>query len=597
MLQNNSMTQFGFGFNPQLRRFFLALVLLESGFALRLAHGQSAVFPIPTNRTVPWIVGKTVGVVGGIPNRTTQTDVTRAPYSADWTGTKSAGAAIQAALNAAKVNTVVYLPAGVYLVSNTLAIPSDVTLRGAGMTNTVIRMVGSGSVMIGDDWSFTPTSTPILGSAPRGGTNLLVADTSKFTVGTLIKVTMLNDTNQWDSIVTVHVSSYTGIRRQMVQVVAKTSTAITVWPPLYEDCTGGLAWYGQSRRAGGVGLEDLTLDGNGKATAQRAVVYIGLVGSWMKNVKCYNFANYILDWEWNANCELRECWIDNPGAQSGPNHGGFKLVNCSGILCEDNAIAHTFPDIEVNQGTCGSVFAYNFCYDSRSGTANGPSIDGNHDPHNRFNLYEGNIAPNFMSDGYYGSSSQDTIFRNWLHGTQPGISNSYCAALKRFSRGYSFIGNIIGTNGATVGRFSYGGPNIGNGYSDGYGPPWADWRAMLTNAPGSGPGPSGFQELDTNVAPSTIAFANYYFCTNGIPPEEAAGAITIPPSLYLTAKPTWWNTSPWPPFNSANVTATLSFTNIPAGSRWSNASWFQGLTDNGGLEPPFNLRVIGAAVQ
>ncbi len=62
--------------------------------------------------------------------------------------------------------------------------------------------------------------------------------------------------------------------------------------------------------------------------------------------------------------------------------------------------------MEINYGSCGNVFAYNFCYDSSSYGVVGGSIDSNHGPHNSYNLYEGNIAPNIQSDGYFGSASR-----------------------------------------------------------------------------------------------------------------------------------------------------------------------------------------------
>ena len=79
----------------------------------------------------------------------------------------------------------------------------------------------------------------------------------------------------------------------------------------------------------------------------------------------------------------------------------------SGCLIEDNIIRESFPNIEVNHGSSGNVIAYNFIH-NKNGLI---GIDTNHAPHNSFNLYEGNIAHNLMSDGYYGSNSEDTILQ------------------------------------------------------------------------------------------------------------------------------------------------------------------------------------------
>src|SRR6266850_1105525 len=251
------------------------------------APAQSITNIVPATRLTRWVVGETVGVTGGIPNyRTNIIDVTRSPYNADRTGTSSASVAIQSAINAAQSNDVVYLPAGTYILTNTLSLKSDFTLRGAGMTNTRVLYAGVGSVILSIDNGFPTTIVSPLSGALKGSTNVTVADTSAFFVGGELQMTLLNDTNQFASNVTVHVQSFTNLRRQTVKLLAKTPTTLTFWPPLYENCDGPMK-YGP-RRAGGIGIEDLTLDGSASVTVHRSVVFIGLSESWMKNVQCYN---------------------------------------------------------------------------------------------------------------------------------------------------------------------------------------------------------------------------------------------------------------------------------------------------------------------
>ncbi len=146
-----------------------------------------------------------------------------------------------------------------------------------------------------------------------------------------------------------------------------------------------------------------------------------------------------------------------------------------------------------------------FCYDSSTYGVVGPSMDSNHGPHNSYNLYEGNIAPNIQCDGFFGSASEDTVFRNWLFGTAPGVTtvvngNTVLAArepvlLQRFTRNYNVIGNLLGTQGcpyfsisgapALGGPYSFGLPNIGNTGFLGTAQPsvgsyWQDWNMVGT---------------------------------------------------------------------------------------------------------------------
>src|SRR5262249_18119159 len=110
-------------------------------------------------------------------------------------------------------------------------------------------------------------------------------------------------------------------------------------------------------------------------------------------------------------------------------------------------------------------------------------IDTNHGPHNSFNLFEGNVAHNLMSDGYFGGNSEDTIFRNLLHGNGVVTSDTltWCVGLKRFTRNASLVGNVLGSIKHTSRCDVYGQPNIGNGFSSGTAQAslanyWADWR-------------------------------------------------------------------------------------------------------------------------
>ena len=108
--------------------------------------------------------------------------------------------------------------------------------------------------------------------------------------------------------------------------------------------------------------------------------------------------------------------------------------------------------------------------------------DTNHAPHGSFNLYEGNVAPRFQCDGYHGSASHDTAFRNWFHGTSSQTDQFWiCVNLNRFTRFYTLVGNVLGGKGPTwlaevedVGFaytkhyiYSLGFPNMGNGWSNG----------------------------------------------------------------------------------------------------------------------------------
>jgi hypothetical protein len=432
---------------------------------------------IPATRLIDWKLGVTVGVPGGIPtNRTNLIDVSGSPYRADRTGATDASSAIQAAIDAAKSGDVVYVPAGTYRLDKTLILKSrnGITLRGSGAT-TVMKLYGaSGFVYLGapPNWNWPTSGNMVTGGLKKGSTVITVADTSGFTVGNNVLLGMANDA----ALPVVSVQGYDlspydqPMRRQLTRVVSKTSTTLTISPALYADysATAVKAWSSQFQ-ANFTGVEDFRVEA-GNSTHGRPLTVESSYGCWVSNVHVKGAKNVSLYISGSLQCEVRRCFLDELQNGNSPNGAGLMVETTSGCLFEDNIIQKAFPLIEVIHGAAGNVFAYNFLYDSLIG------IDTNHGPHNNFNLYEGNVSPHIMADGFYGSVSDDTLFRNWFTGMNPA-GPTYTTSLKRFTRNYSFVGNVLGTSGKAGGGYDFGGPNMGNGTSSGTAQPSAgdDW--------------------------------------------------------------------------------------------------------------------------
>ena len=85
-------------------------------------------------------------------------------------------------------------------------------------------------------------------------------------------------------------------------------------------------------------------------------------------------------------------------------------------------------------GHCiGNVVAYNYVTSVQGGSWD---VTFNHGPHNMLNLCEGNVFQNsFKDDGYFGSSSHNTLFRNVIPDQ---------VALKHFCNYYNIVGNVLG---------------------------------------------------------------------------------------------------------------------------------------------------------
>jgi len=549
------------------------------------SSGGTAGEVIPGERKVDWTPGVTVGVPGGIPtDRTHLIDVTKSPYHADNAGATDAQKAIQAAVDAASKGDVVYLPAGSYELASGLSLrKSGITIRGAG-SKTLVRCVGkSGFAYVGANsdyqWNWPKGGNTITAGLSKGSTRIAVPDTSAFPVGHIVRISVAND----PTLPVVSVLGFPNLRGQMTRVTGKDDTTLAIFPPLYGDYGGGkLPARVNAARAQGnfTGIEDMTIDCK-QTTGAYAIWLEQCYGSWVKNVKCRFARAYHIFLYDCLNCEVRHCWLDELN-HTGPNGAGLLVEKSSACLVEDNIVYKAFPHIEVNHGSSGNVFAYNFCENNYTFGIMGCSIDCNHGAHNAYDLYEGNIASVFQCDGYHGSASEITVFRNWFHATcdtsEPKTDQfGRCISLNRFSRNISVVGNILGRTGLAyvydngdqgtsyARRYIYnlGLPNMGNGGFRGYAPPWKD-------PIGSKPGRGGFQELDRDLAHSTLRKGNWNAKDAGVPLCESLGAETLPKSLFRSKKPEWFGKLSWPPFDPSRP--NQSYDAIPAGCRFQHGA-------------------------
>ncbi len=291
---------------------FLALL------ASSLPCGKAAE-SIPAERLTNWTPGVTVGVPGGIPtNRTHLIDVSKAPYNADKTGKTDAQPAIVKAINDAKDNDVVFLPAGTYLANHGITVyggKSRITIRGEGPDKTLIDPSGPQSAGVsvtpadgGDWWYGNRLKLDIEGSYKRGATELTVGDTNvmkdypKGGVGEIVQIAIKGDKK-------LPVLSSGGApgydRRYITRIVAKTATTVTISPPLLFDVPARLTPIMRpvGRYAESVGIEDLTVDGT-DCPSGGCLVSIGQsYGCWVKHVTVRKRRTVSL--VWMARCNAR----------------------------------------------------------------------------------------------------------------------------------------------------------------------------------------------------------------------------------------------------------------------------------------------------
>ncbi len=601
---------------------------------------------LPQLRRADWA---SAGVPGGIPtDRDHLIDVTKEPYNADNTGATDAQPAILKAIADAGDEDVVYLPAGTYRIDRAVVVyggKSRITIRGDGPDKTIVRPTGpqSGGVNVtpadgGDWWYPHRLKLDIVGSYERGATELTVGDTKpldgypKGGIGELCQISLKNDA----TLPVMTTGGFDYARKFITRIVDKTATTVTISPGLLFDLPAELVPVLRpvGRYAEWVGIEDLTVDGT-DCPSGNCLVSIGQsYACWVENVTVRNGERRLLGIDGSLQCEMRHCNIFGRKVAAQPNSGGLFLTMSTGCLIEDSILS---PGTEVDGGVAGSVLAYNFCdAEAVQGGLLASGMNINHGAHNSFNLYEGNCFPKIQSDGYHGSASHETIFRNWFYASSDKTTQWWVAVnLNRFSRYYNIVGNILGKKGyewnyeVEMTGFAYekhyiyslGFPNMGNGWCNGKtaqpskGKYWADWdpvvgtsikgvltertndtmgkitlssgavvveQAPMMKAGETGswvivrkvegkvatvdtgpwgtklppastevllfPGAGGFQELDLDVAATTLLRGNYNYHDHGVRPSESLGGATLPDSLYLSSKPAWFGDLAWPPF-------------------------------------------------
>ena len=551
---------------------------------------------IPASRVTDWTPQAAVGVVGGIPNRTVIGANVKS-YGAVGDGIHDDSTNIVNALAACPDGQVLYFPAGNYkLLSRINATRNNVTWRGAGMGKTVLLTYAGDPIYCGNgDWNGGPNDTPtinITSGAIKGSVNLTVNSLAGLAVGKLVTLTQINppwvhaNTNYYAAGPNDDGHNATRLMAITMRVIAIAGNIITIEHPLPTDFTNAPMLTPWNYLVQGDGWEDMTFDlanGGGMAAVQLIQAY----NCWFKGVEIKNAGSRQLFLVDAVNCEIRDCYTHDARG-GGANHEGIDFYeNCCFNLIENNVCMRAgFPAIILGDwgGGCAvNVVGYNYISDIISGSSvAGWAISDNHGPHNMFNLIEGNVAQNICSDGYYGSSSHGTIFRNNFSGYYTNYEWPSAIHLGHWSDYYNIVGNVLGQSGFTATYqetnngyassesvlYRLGYPNAGN----------TSYAKQTLNA-------SYHNDYDLTVQQTVLRTGNFDYANNAVV-WDAAGAQTIPASMYYLSQPNWWtrwgNTA-WPPIGSDLTTnvgvlpaqllylAILAGTNTPATANLSSS--------------------------
>ena len=542
-------------------------------------------YTLDSTLTYDW--GDYCGIPGGIPTDRTQ-------YGTTMT-TSNTLSEINARIAACPSGQYVQLAAGTYSLGTVLfGIKSGVTLRGAGAGQTIINPTASPAIATyphnSETYFRNEDGIAISSGYTKGSTSITLssAPSAYFVVGRLVQITQDDSPDVWDTGVGVyHRTGFPGsygmsatrnlrFTSRITGITGNTISFATPIPVGYSASLNPAAYPMRTSPMSLCGVENLTINCGG--TIDRAVHFANSDQCWVKDVEIYNFtgATGCIRFYNVHQCEINRCYAhdaaDYPIQADGYPY--FLYYGCSCCSVVDN-VAHRVGPTVVN-GSSGNVLLNNYLLNIRRRRVTGEAqpwltqgIIVNHGPQAAMNLVEGNIAQRFQSDGYHGSASHTTLFRNQIHGVLPDLAsptNRRVVDLTRGSYYHNFVGNVIGDGSWEITQYEYDPGESGPYCAYILGFPGMDSTSMASFT--SVPWDSWTKSTsvpDADVAATLLRHGNYDYHGSNTKWDESIESHAIPDSLFYDSKPSYFGSLAWPAIGPDLGTMV---NDIPAKARW-----------------------------
>jgi len=533
-----------------------------------LSCGVAAAQPsmIDSSRRIDWT---SMGVTGGIPHRTTICTTLNPGATASQ---------INSAIANCPAGQVVFLNAGTYSVGSPGIIFNDknnVTLRGAGADRTFINFTGGNNCggLGGDvcfinghaNWSGSPGNVAnwTAGYA-KGSTSITLSNTTNLRPGSMIILDQLNDSNTdnrgiWvcgaGGVCATEGQAGTGRpnrqQQQLVKVVAVSGNTVTISPGLHmPNWRAGQspgAWWSNDNPITGSGIEDLSLNHTSTSGVESGIYFFNAYDCWVRNVRSITGPrNHVWLYQ-SAHVTVRDSYFYGTRAAESESYG-VEHFQASDNLIENNIFQHIAVPM-LSDGGQGSVFGYNYSTDdfyNVSGWAQASSY--HHGPGNSYFLWESNDGFGLTADNVHGTAHFITAFRNRWHGWEATKSmQTVPVHIYTFNRYFNIIGNVLGTDAYHV------------NYSAQVGGSSSNCDRSIFSLGWGGNCSSGSLPNDTLAVSTLMRWGNYDTVNDGA--RFQAGEIpsgvspygnavpasqALPASFYLSGRPGWWGSMPWP---------------------------------------------------
>lgn len=605
-------------------------------------------YSLPSARTIPWVAGSDLWNGGVLPSYTSATCTGLAGDGTTNDATAIQSCINAASTNTAVfipagtylVNSAVKLKSNVALrgakaegqqpfLPATDAAATTLKLGASGSLNS--QAFTSGDWVPGNSFAALPSTFCTLTGQPLKGDTTITASSLSglcaLSVGkwievygnddpTLITVTGENGHCDWCG----NNNGY-NVMQQIVQVTAIAGNVLTISRPLYYTpytpavTVAGAGGTGTVTEPAGAkytsinfptqkaGFENLRIDGSTVDRGSQLINFQGCLYCWVKNVETFGAGDHSgaahIEMDWSYGDEIRDSAMhgqvgvtgssntnNNSAGDSGSGYGVYFQFSNSDHKIENNIFFHNRHWIVYQGGGSGTAILYNYAdngyTDDLSYLASGRT---SHGAHPFMNLFEGNVMSHITADDFWGTSSHDTFFRNWMWGSETnsipiGCTGTPTQPLPQCSiplfppnesfdaidlyyaqTYYSFVGNVLGSTSSLL--------------SLSLQPAWASatLRGFNEFAPLSTP-------IVYSYAPATGAFAstdttslnhgNYDFKTNGVAYWEGGANHTLPASVYYGSAPSFFSGCTWPSIGP-DVTPVAT-TSMPAFNKYKGTA-------------------------
>jgi hypothetical protein len=517
---------------------------------------------IDPSRAIDW---SHAGIPGGIPDRHTICTTLHPGASAGQ---------INGAIEKCRRGEVVVLSPGVYNLDAGIDFhnKSDVTLRGAGADQTFLVFTGGvacwgqwSNICLGNgesSWTGNPShSANWTEGYSKGTTEITLSSTSGLQVGAVLILDQLNDTSdpgtifvcQSHGICAQEDSSGAGrpnrAEQQFVRVRAIKGKRVAISPGLYmpnwRSSQEPGAWWSDTEITMS-GVEDLSMDGT-RGGVDHNITIINGYNCWVKGIRSLNAKRDHVNLYQASASIVRDSYFYGTRNAASLSYGVESFMG-SDNLVENNIFQHITTPIQV-ASTSGTVYGYNYSIDDYYEVSPHWMIYGDslHGAGTDNLLFEGNESNGLVADSTHGTHSLVTAFRNQYYGWEEGKSSQTIPVNIYFgSRYFTIIGNVLGKPGYHK-QYEDVAPEGSNGDHSIYALGWFGNEGRGTPA-------------DLMVSKSLMRWGNFdvvnntvVWNTSEVPSGIGAYANPVPsnrnlpPSFYLSARPAWWGSMPWPP--------------------------------------------------